>query len=169
MPPKRNKQSLTILGVDPGLAQTGYGFIALNGDQARLLDGGVVSTSDKDPLPQRLAQIHRRLLSLLTEKHPQIISVEGLYSQYRHPKTAILMGHARATILLCAQSENLPVVEYPPATIKQAITGSGKASKEQVRGMVCALLHLEDEELSDHTSDALACALTHLIKEDLWL
>jgi crossover junction endodeoxyribonuclease RuvC len=156
----------TIMGVDPGLSATGYALLSLSSPAPRMLDGGVITTSEGDELAQRLAHIYEELKSILSRHYPQIIAVEGLFSQYRHPATAILMGHARGIVLLSAEEYHIPVKEYPPATIKQAVTGNGRASKEQVQKMVTALLTLEPEHLSEHTSDALACALTYLIRED---
>jgi crossover junction endodeoxyribonuclease RuvC len=155
-----------IMGVDPGLSATGYGVLSVSSRRPQILGGGVITTSEGDALPQRLAHIYGELKSTLDKYCPQVIAVEGLFSQYRHPATAIIMGHARGVILLTASEHNLAVKEYPPAVIKQAVTGNGRASKEQVQRMVATLLSLETEGLSDHVSDALACALTYLIRED---
>jgi len=166
--PQKRDQPLIILGIDPGLAATGYGIISLIDRKVEVQSGGIITTQEGHPLQERLAHLHREVSCILEKHQPQIMAIEGLYSHYRHPNTAILMGHARGVIILSAQRNTLEVAEYPPATIKQAVSGSGRASKEQVRGMVSAMLFIEDEKLSDHVSDALACALTHLIKEDRW-
>lgn len=153
---------MRVLGVDPGLAGTGYGVIELNstGD-AKLLEAGVIHTKARRPLTTRLLEIAGELRHLLEEFHPDVLALEDLYSAYAHPRTAILMGHARGVVCLVAAEAGVPVTGYPPARVKQSLVGSGRASKQQVGRMVALRLGLAEVPRPDHVADALAVALTH--------
>ena len=153
---------MRVLGVDPGLEGTGYGVIDWNGTGgAKLLEAGVIRTKAGRPLPVRLLEIAGELRHVLEEFHPDVLALEDLYSSYAHPRTAILMGHARGVVCLAAAEAGVPVSGYPPARVKQSLVGSGRASKEQVGRMVALRLGLAEVPGPDHVADALAIALTH--------
>lgn len=153
--------SLRIIGIDPGLVDTGYGIVDVSGGSVRLVEAGLVRTTASAPVEVRLKEIFEGVLSLLSEHLPAAVIVEDLYTSYRHPKTAVLMGHARGVILLAASSRGLEVVSYPPARVKKALTGRGTASKEQIQRMVQVRLGLDEVPEPDHVADALALALCH--------
>ena len=156
--------SLRIIGIDPGLVDTGYGVVDVSGGpggRVRLVEAGLVRTTASAPVEVRLKEIFEGVLSLLSEHLPAAVIVEDLYTSYRHPRTAVLMGHARGVILLAASSRGLEVVSYPPARVKKALTGRGTASKEQIQRMVQMRLGLDEVPEPDHVADALALALCH--------
>ncbi|MDI6638314.1 MAG: crossover junction endodeoxyribonuclease RuvC [Bacillota bacterium] len=153
--------SLRIIGIDPGLVDTGYGIVDVSGGRVRLVEAGLVRTTASAPVEVRLKEIFEGVLSLLSEHLPAAVIVEDLYTSYRHPRTAVLMGHARGVILLAASSRGLEVVSYPPARVKKALTGRGTASKEQIQRMVQVRLGLDEVPEPDHVADALALALCH--------
>jgi len=150
-----------ILGIDPGLQVTGYGLIEHQEGHSRLVEGGVVRSDAKAELEVRLRQIHQGVGEVLAELQPDVIVVEGLYSKYRHPRTAILMGHARGVIYLAAAERGIPICTYPASLVKRAVSGYGRASKAQVSAMVCQLLRLEAPPEPADVTDALALALCH--------
>ena len=153
---------MRVLGVDPGLEGTGYGVIELESSgEVRLLEAGVIHTKSQQPLPARLLEISRELRQLLDEFHPDALALEDLYSAYAHPRTAILMGHARGVVCLAAAEAGVAVSNYPPARVKQSLVGSGRASKKQIGRMVALRLGLAEVPGPDHVADALAIALTH--------
>src|SRR5215210_6235794 len=114
---------MRILGVDPGLRLTGYGVIDYRPLRPVLVDGGVIRLKPKTPLADRLVELDTELESLIDEYKPDVVAVEQLYSHYAHPRTAILMGHARGVILLAAAQKNLPVASYNASRVKKTITG----------------------------------------------
>lgn len=152
---------LRIIGIDPGLVDTGYGVVDISGRRARLVEAGLVRTTADESVERRLGEIFEGVSSLLGEHKPAAVIVEDLYTSYRHPRTAVLMGHARGVILLAACSNGLEVVSYAPARVKKALTGRGTASKEQIQNMVQVMLGLEQAPEPDHVADALALALCH--------
>jgi crossover junction endodeoxyribonuclease RuvC len=153
---------MLVLGVDPGLAATGYGLISLNSGQVQLVEGGVIRSGKDDPIEKRVGDIYSGILEILEEFRPDILSMEDLYSHYKHPKTAIIMGHARGAVLVAANQKNVPVRNYAATKIKMAITGNGRAKKEQVQRMVLNILGLTTPMEPYDTSDALAAALCHI-------
>ncbi len=152
---------MRILGIDPGLQVTGYGLIDQQADGCRLVEGGVIRSDSKCELAVRLQQIYAGLVQMLAELQPDIIVVEDLYSKYRHPRTAILMGHARGVIYLAAAQQGIPVCAYPASLVKKAMVGYGRATKSQVAAMVCQRLHLRTAPTPADVTDALALALCH--------
>ena len=150
-----------ILGVDPGLNVTGYGVIDDSGGKLRLVEGGVVRTKASEALGQRLAAIHEGIASVISENGPDVVVVEELYSTYAHPKTAILMGHARGVAYLAASHSGLPVASYTATRVKKSLTGTGSASKQQLQRMVCQLLGLDEAPKPADVTDALALAICH--------
>ncbi len=149
---------MIILGVDPGSLATGYGVISAE-PVVRMLAGGVIRTSAKAPLSERLLIIHTELSAVIAAHNPMQMAVEDLFNA-KNARSSLILGHARGVILLAGASAGLAVAEYAPREVKQALTGNGAATKEQVRFMVMRLLGLKEEPPLD-MSDALAVALGH--------
>lgn len=154
---------MIILGVDPGLAITGYGVLqADRSGNIKLKEAGVIRTFPKEGISQRLEKIYSNLLSVIKEYKAEVLVLEKLYSHYKHPVTSILMGHARGVACLAAGIADIKLVSYPSTRIKKAVTGKGHASKLQVQGMVQKLLGLREKPEPVDVSDALASALTYI-------
>lgn len=151
---------MRVLGIDPGTAITGYGIVEGEGDSLTLVTYGAITTPANQPLPQRLQQIYRQLQALIAEWHPQSAAVEELFFS-KNARTALVVGHARGVALLAITDAGLPIQEYKPAEVKQAVAGYGGAPKDQVQGMVQLLLGLEDIPRPDDAADALAVAICH--------
>jgi crossover junction endodeoxyribonuclease RuvC len=149
-----------VLGIDPGLASTGYGVIARRGDSLVALDGGVVRTAARAAPERRLAEIHDAVDALLGEHEPAAVALEELYFG-ANVRTAFAVGQARGAAMLAAGRRGVPCSGYTPQQVKGAVCGSGRAPKEQVARMVAALLGLPARRISDHASDALAVAICH--------
>jgi len=141
---------------------TGYGTVERRDGSLRLVEAGVIETPQQTSLAQRLSKIHLGVQQVLVSCRPDLAVLEELYSHYRHPRTAILMGHARGVILSACSESNLPTQGYSVKRIRQALTGNGNASKEQTQQMVQTLLGLKKEPMSLDVSDALALAIGHL-------
>jgi len=152
---------MKILGIDPGLDNTGYGLIERKGQSVYVLEAGIVKTSHKDALPKRLDIIYSQIEDIIADYRPDICVVEQLYSHYKHPMTAILMGHARGAVFSCCSRKRVRLHEYPAKTPKRAITGNGNASKEQVQRVVNRILNLKDNQYPFDITDALALCLTY--------
>ncbi|MFP3903824.1 MAG: crossover junction endodeoxyribonuclease RuvC [Armatimonadota bacterium] len=149
------------MGIDPGLQCTGYGVVDFSDDGYVLLDAGVVRTDAEAALQDRLQCLFEGILEVMEEYHPEVATVEKLYSHYEHPHTAILMGHARGTIYLAAAEANVAIEAYEATLVKKSLTGHGRASKEQVGRMVCRMLSLAERPTPVDITDALALALCH--------
>jgi len=150
-----------VLGVDPGLNTTGYGVVAVSRGRIRLVDAGVLKPAQGLPLPLRLRELHRDLGEIMDAHRPEAMAIEQVYSHYRHPRTAIIMGHARGVLCLAAAQRDIPVKSIPATHIKKAVTGRGRAGKEQVGGMVCRLLGIPGPLSPMDVSDALAAAIAY--------
>jgi crossover junction endodeoxyribonuclease RuvC len=150
-----------VLGIDPGLAATGYGVVAQRGGRLVALDGGVIQTPAAAPPASRLAAIHARIEDLLAEHDPAALALEALYFG-QNVRTAFAVGQARGVALLAAGTRALPCVDYTPQQVKSAVCGSGRAGKSQVQEMVQRLLALPTPPRPDHAADALAVAICHL-------
>ncbi len=156
---------MRILGIDPGLVATGYGVIEVSAQyKLDVCAAGVIRPSSDD-LANRLTQIYEQVTKLLREFNPDAMAIEDLYMTYSHPRTAILMGHARGVIFLAGSLSGIPVTNYAPTEVKRAVTSHGRASKEQVQHMVQQLLRLPTLPTPDHVSDALALAITHSYRD----
>jgi len=153
-----------VLGIDPGLRITGYGALEVEtlGIDPKLIEAGVLRLVAKDPLERRLVQLQRDLDQLIDDLEPTCLAVENLYAHYRHPQTAVLMGHARGVILLCAQRRGLAIAHLPSTEVKKAVTGYGHASKEQIQQSVADQLGLDTPPSPADVGDAIAIALTHI-------
>lgn len=159
---------MRILGVDPGLSITGYGCINLICDNKsaragniKLIEAGVIRTKPKDPIEKRLAIHFDDFSEILEDFKPDVIVVEDLYSHYKNPRTAIIMGHVRGAIIAAAGVRSLKVVSYSANRIKSSLTGNGHASKEQVQRMIMSVLGLDSVPTPADVADALAAALCH--------
>ena len=150
-----------ILGVDPGLETTGYGLIVAEERRHAAVASGTIVTNARASLAERIATLHAQFAQLLERLKPHVIVLEELYAHYAHPTTAILMGHARGVIALAVAQRRLPLICYLPTHVKKAVTGNGHATKQQVQGMVTALLRLTRRPEPDDVSDAFALALAH--------
>jgi crossover junction endodeoxyribonuclease RuvC len=158
--------SSVILGIDPGLAITGFGILESTGrDNQRVMGYGVIRTRANTPLSDRIVEIHDELKKILYEFKPDIVAVEKLYFG-KNAKTAMDVGHARGVVLLTIADEKLPLCEYTPMQIKLALTGYGKADKQQVQHLVQQLLNLKEIPKPDDAADALAVALTAVASND---
>ena len=151
---------MIVLGIDPGLANTGYGVVARRGGRLVALDGGVVSTSPADSVEQRLGELHAALTALLAQHTPTAVALETLYFG-QNVRTAFAVGQARGVAMLCAGQHGVECSSYTPQQVKGAVCGHGRAPKDQVARMVTALLALPQVPFADHASDALAVAICH--------
>lgn len=151
---------MIVLGIDPGLANTGYGVVARDGPRLTALDGGVIETRAGVAIEQRLATIFTRLREILSEHDCDVMALEQLYfGQNAH--SAFAVGQARGVTLLAAGERGIPCFSYTPQQVKSAVCGHGRAAKDQVARMVQTLLALPRIPASDHASDALAVAVCH--------
>ena len=150
---------MRILGIDPGLRLTGYGVVDYHSQKPALVDGGVIRLDEKASVAARLLELDREMDAILLEHRPDICAVEQLYAHYAHPRTAILMAHARGVILLAAARRGVQVEQYPANRIKQSLTGHGHASKAQMQRAIAALWNLKEAPDPPDVADALAVAL----------
>ncbi len=150
---------MRILGIDPGLQITGYGVVDWKLLRPDLIDGGVIRLNTKNSLAERLVELETELSALFDEYKPDVCAVEQLYSHYAHPRTAILMGHARGVILLVAARRGVRLEQFAANRIKQAVSGHGHASKVQMQKAVQAVWNLASPPSPPDVADALAVAL----------
>ena len=154
---------MRALGIDPGLVVTGYGVLEKDGNRIRLIEAGTIDSGDtQSPLPERLRRLYEELDQLLSDHRPDVMALEQLYSHYEHPRTAILMGHARGVIVLAAGMHGVPLHSYAATQVKSALTGNGRASKEQIQQMVRHTFGLLETPRPPDVADAVAIALCHL-------
>jgi crossover junction endodeoxyribonuclease RuvC len=161
---------LPILGVDPGLQVTGYAVLDAGPSQPCVREAGVIrSVEGRSPadMAQRLRSVYTGIEEVIAQFRPRVVVVEQLYAHYDHPRTAILMAHARGVIFLAAAQHNLPVVSYNATRIKKTVTGNGRASKEQVQRTVQRELGLAQLPDPPDVADALAAALCHYYHQKL--
>ena len=149
---------MIIIGIDPGYAITGYGIIDYSGNRFRVLDYGTITTRAHVPFEQRLLTIYSEIESVLTRFRPEVMAIEELFFS-KNATTAIGAAQARGVLILSAAKAGIPVFEYTPMQVKMAVTGYGRADKNQVSRMVKTILCLERVPKKDDTSDALAIAI----------
>jgi crossover junction endodeoxyribonuclease RuvC len=149
---------LIVLGIDPGTAATGYGIVERTGSRLRAIDYGCLETLPTDSLPVRLLHIHQAVKELIETHQPTLLGVERLFFN-RNVQTAFAVGQARGAVLLAAAQAGLPVFEYGPHEVKMAVTGYGRAGKEQVQRMVQVVLGMPSLPRPDDAADALAVAI----------
>ncbi len=150
---------MKILGIDPGIGRMGFGIIETQKGTATMLNCGCLETSSKKETPQRLVEIHSKILNLIDKYKPEVLAIEELFFN-KNSKTAFVVGQARGVILLAACQKKLKIHIYTPLQVKISVTGYGRAEKQQVGRMVKAILKLKEVPRLDDTSDALAVALT---------
>ncbi|MFH0805169.1 MAG: crossover junction endodeoxyribonuclease RuvC [Patescibacteria group bacterium] len=151
-------QTVTIFGVDPGVAITGYGVITRRGQAVHAVAYGAICSAARTPFGERLDRIHRELRQLLRKHQPDVVAVERLFFS-KNVKTALAVGEARGVIMLSTWEQRCPVREFTPLQVKQALTGYGLATKQQVQRMVQQQLQLRERPHPDDVADALAIAL----------
>ena len=148
-----------MLGIDPGYAIVGWGVVDYGGNRFTPVDFGAVTTDAGRPFEERLAAVYDGVCGVIHRTRPQVLTIEKLF--YQHNQTTVIgVAEARGVILLAAAQAGLPVYEYTPMQVKQAVTGYGKAVKKQVQEMTRILLHLPAVPRPDDTADALAMAIT---------
>jgi crossover junction endodeoxyribonuclease RuvC len=157
---------MVVLGIDPGIANTGYGVVCRRGGRLAALDGGVVETASGLAPERRLATIFARIEELLDEHEPDAVALEELYFG-ANARSAFAVGQARGVVMLAAGRRGIGCVGYTPQQVKGSVCGSGRADKGQVQRMVQALLALERVPTPDHASDALAVAICHVNRAPL--
>ncbi len=150
---------MRILGIDPGLQVCGYAVLDKNRSAEKLLEAGLVRTDSSASIALRLNQVAKDFQALIKKFSPGLVAVEELYSHYAHPKTAILMGHARGVILQAAAAAEIEVRSFSATRIKKAVTGNGRASKMQVQRAIKSLLGLQKLPAPADVADAIAAAL----------
>jgi crossover junction endodeoxyribonuclease RuvC len=149
-----------VFGIDPGSTRTGYGCVDTDGTRHRLVTSGALTPLAGAPLADRLRAIYQGLSAVLAETGPACVAVEDLFHA-RNVRSALILGHARGVALLAAVEAGVPVVEYTPAEVKQALVGYGRAEKAQLQRMVMLLLGLDSPPTPFDASDALAIAICH--------
>ncbi len=152
---------MRVLGIDPGIAITGYGLIEDRAGDLEALAYGDIRTPAGDPLPLRLRQLYDAIHSLIQSYRPDVAAIERVFFG-RNVSTALAVGHARGVTLLALAQAEIPVYEYTPADVKQALVGYGSAPKAQIQAMVRMLLRLPEIPRPDDVADALAVAICHL-------
>lgn len=155
---------MRVLGIDPGMRITGYGCVELTSHSPlaapRLLEAGVLRFKGKRSIEDRLVEMHASLAELIEELAPDHIAVEKLYAHYKHPRTAIVMGHARGVILLAARQAGKLVAHLPATEVKKSITGNGHATKLQMQLAIAGQCGLAEPPSPPDVADAIAIALT---------
>ena len=157
---------MKVLGIDPGLGNTGYGIVSAVNNNFELIDFGVIKTNSKDKLAHRLQIIFNEISQLINEHKPTIFSIEEIFYS-KNVKSSLLLGHARGVAIAAASTRKIIVYEYSARKIKQSLTGNGNAHKEQVRFMVKNLLKMDTVPKSNDASDALGIALCYLLQNKL--
>ena len=151
---------MRILGIDPGIAIVGYGVVDKEGNSYKTIAYDAVTTRAHTPLPERLEKVYQGINEIIKTYKPDAMSIEELFFN-NNAKTALTVGQARGVIILAAVQNNLPVYEYTPLQVKQALTGYGRASKTQIQQMMKSMLGLSEIPKPDDVADALAIAVCH--------
>jgi crossover junction endodeoxyribonuclease RuvC len=148
-----------VLGIDPGLNITGYAAVDVVGREPVIVEAGTLRTNAQGDLAERIAQIHADLAEVLAELKPDLVAIEKLYAHYKHPRTSILMAHARGVILLAARQAGVAVRDLSATEVKKNLTGNGHASKQQVQRTIQSLCNLPELPQPPDVADAMAIAL----------
>lgn len=151
---------MRILGIDPGIAIVGYGVVDKEGNSYKTIAYDAVTTRAHTPLPERLEKVYLGINEIIKTYKPDAMSIEELFFN-NNAKTALTVGQARGVIILAAVQNNIPVYEYTPLQVKQALTGYGRASKSQIQQMMKSMLGLTEIPKPDDVADALAIAVCH--------
>jgi len=152
---------MRVLGIDPGLNITGYGMVDWQDESIQLIEAGVVRTNTSRPMAERLNEISGEIDGIISQFSPDVMAIEELYSHYQHPRTAIIMGHARGVVFAGAARAGISVCSYAATRVKKSLTGNGRASKKQVQLMIRSTLGLTEVPEPADAADALAIALCH--------
>ena len=152
---------MRVLGIDPGIARTGWGVVEVKSSKLKVKSYGCIETNSKTEIAQRLKKIYREILKIIESSKPDEMAIEELFFN-TNAKTAFVVGQARGVIILAAGENNIPLAIYTPLQVKIAVTGYGRAEKMQIGKMVKTILSLESIPKLDDTTDALAVGLTHL-------
>ena len=153
---------MRVLGIDPALRVTGYGVVQRTGRSVALVEAGVVSPRTDRALEERLAELYAGIVEILAQTKPDVVVIEELYTTYKNPMTAILMGHARGVMCLASAQAGVRVETLGHSHVKRALVGSGAARKDQVNAMVTHMLKLRTAPKPNDVSDALAIALAYM-------
>ena len=153
---------MRVLGIDPGLNITGYGLVETGAEGQKLIEAGEIKSKASLPLEQRLFELYNGLEAVTKDLRPDVLAVEELYSHYKHPRTAVIMGHARGVLFLVAGKADIPVFSYSATRVKKSLTGRGRASKEQVAKMISSILKSVEIDGHPDITDAIAVALCHI-------
>ena len=156
---------MRAIGIDPGLAMTGFGVVETLPRGGKACDWGAIRTEAGSPIPLRLRTIYDEIKGLLEKWDPGLLALEEVFVLKQFPKAAIQLGEVRGVIYLAAQEKDIPVVELRPTEVKSALTGSGRADKEQMKKAIRQILRIENPLNSSHAGDALALALTGLSRD----
>jgi len=171
-----------ILGIDPGLRTTGYGVIEMKAEVARksgaigtralpavphFVEGGTIKANEADELPERLQQLYDGMREVLREHEVEVVVIEELFSTYAHPRSALLMAHARGALMLAAQQSGARVHTFLPNEVKQVISGNGHATKSAMQAAVRQRLNLKTTPHPHDIADALAIALCYAARQDI--
>lgn len=152
---------MRILGVDPGLGATGYAILDINQRKISLVEAGVIKPPNKlNELGDKLKSIYADFMSLMEEFKPEQVAIEELYSHYKIPRTAIIMGHCRGAIMLACAQADMQIHSFAATKIKKTVTGNGRASKEQVSASVTRYFNLDKPPSPADVTDAMAAAMT---------
>ena len=150
---------MIILGIDPGLRTSGYGVIMLERGQCKVVDAGTIKVATNMPMEQRLKAIYDDFSQLLDGHDVDIIAIEELYAHYNHPRTSVMMAHARGLFLLTAAQKGIKIEGYSATRVKKSLTGHGRATKEQMQRSVTQQLGLKEIPQPADVADALAIAM----------
>jgi crossover junction endodeoxyribonuclease RuvC len=150
-----------ILGIDPGLNTTGYGVMEVQSGRLALCEAGIIRGRSRESLTARLVEIHDGVADVIQSLKPDVMALEQLYSHYKQPRTAILMGHARGVICLAAAQAGIAVISYSATQIKKVLTGNGRAPKSQMQAAIRQELGLAQPPEPADVADALAVAMCH--------
>ncbi|PIY96875.1 MAG: crossover junction endodeoxyribonuclease RuvC [Candidatus Kerfeldbacteria bacterium CG_4_10_14_0_8_um_filter_42_10] len=161
----KNSKEQLVLGIDPGVASVGWAIVQGKNDSVSFQKAGCIQTSKHGSFGKRVALIYRALNAIIKKYHPDVVAVEQLFF-YKNVKTAIVVSQARGVILLAAEQAGLPITEFTPLEVKQAICGYGRAEKQQIQKMIKVLLRLKSIPQSDDAADALAIAVCSLITKE---
>ena len=164
MSPHPPEPARRILGLDPGLQVTGYGVLEQSDNGPRVCEAGVVRSGDERETPdmaRRVKALYDGIVEVIDQWRPAVLVVEQLYAHYDHPRTAILMAHARGCFFLAGAQRGIEVLSYPTTQVKKVVTGHGRAAKEQVQAAIMRELGLDKLPEPHDVSDALAVALCH--------
>tara|TARA_B100000945_G_scaffold170086_1_gene136368 strand:- start:55 stop:537 length:483 start_codon:yes stop_codon:yes gene_type:complete len=152
---------MIIIGIDPGLVNTGYGIISIKNEIPSLIDFGIIAPNTKDSVPERIFTIFTDVCHLIEKYNPNIFSIEDVFYS-RNFKSAMLLGQARGAAILAASKYKISIFEYSAKKVKQSITGNGNADKTQVQYMVTKILNIKNNSIPLDASDALAIGMCHI-------